>query len=330
MIRRILYLSHATPDVYDIIRNAAPSAGFVLVTLNRDSDDERIEKIQDADTVIVAASPLRRSLIDAAARLSLVHHQGVGYQDTVDCDALAARGIALAMTTAGTTEPVAEHAVLLMLATLRRLPFADSELRQGRWHITALRPVSRELRGMTVGFLGMGRIGQAVAERLVSFGVRGLYHDPKVRLEAAREAALNLRPVSFDDLLSQADIVTLHIPATTHSRHIINRAALSRMKRGAYLINTARGALVDESALIAALTQGHLAGAGLDVFETEPPKASPLFRMPNVVLTPHISAGTRDALAEKMAAIFSNIARFYHGEPLENQILPSRMDAVAQ
>lgn len=315
---RILYLSHAPADVYDIVRSEVPS-GCVLVTLESNDDAERMAKIADAEIVIVAAYPLTGAMIDAAKALRLVHHQGVGWQDTTDSAALKARGIALATTPAGTTTGVAEHTVMMMLAVTRRLPFADSELRQGRWHINSLRPVSREIHGLTIGYVGMGRIAQAVAERLRPFGAPGLYFDP-VALPADRAAGLNVAAAGLADVFARADIVTLHVPATPETRHIVDAAALKRMKRGAYLVNTARGPLVDEAALADALREDRIAGAALDVFETEPPLDSPLLGLPNVVLTPHIAAGTRDALAAKMRSLFANISRFRDGKPLENAV----------
>lgn len=314
-MKHVLYLSHATPEVYAIIRGAVP-AGYELLTLERDSDEERKQKIQKCQIVIVAATPLRKPVIDAAGKLELAHHQGVGWQDTTDHAELKARGIPLALTPEGTTLGVAEHTVLLILAALKLLPHADSELRQGRFHINALRPVSRELFGLTVGYVGMGRIAQAVVERLRGFGARGLFYDPVV------ERFDGVEKVSLEALLERADIVSLHLPLTPQTRHLVDAASLARMKRGAYLVNTARGGLVNEKALIAALDAGHLAGAALDVFETEPVAAGhPLAGFRNVVLTPHISAGTRDALSTKMKALFANVERFYRGEPLMNRVL---------
>jgi phosphoglycerate dehydrogenase-like enzyme len=314
-MRKVLYLSHATPEVYSIIRAAVPP-GFELLTLERDSDDERREKIADCEVVIVAATPFRKPVIDAARKLTLVHHQGVGWQDTTDHAELKARGLPLALTPEGTTLGVAEHTVLMILAILKRLPFADSELRQGRFHVNALRPVSRELSGMTVGYVGMGRIAQAVAARLAAFGTRGIYFDPLVAQHAS------VTRTSMEELLARADVVSLHLPLTPQTRHLMNTANLARMKPGAYLVNTARGGLVDERALLEALQSGRLAGAALDVFEQEPVRAGhPLAGLPNVVLTPHISAGTRDALATKMKALFANVERFYRGEPLMNRVL---------
>ena len=313
-MRRVLYLSHATPDVYSIIRDAVP-AGFELVTLEQNSDDERRRKIASCEVVIVAATPLRKPVIASAGRLELVHHQGVGWQDTIDHEALKTRGIPLALTLEGTTVGVAEHTVLLILAALKLLPYADSELRQGRFHVNALRPMSRELSGLTVGYIGMGRIAQAVAARLRAFDTRGIFFDPNVA------AAEGLQSRSFEQVLQEADVVTLHVPLTPQTRHMIGVPQLARMKRGAYLVNASRGGLVDEAALVGALKSGHLAAAALDVFETEPmPAGHPLSRLTNVVLTPHIAAGTRDALTTKMHALFANVERFYRGESLNNRV----------
>ena len=313
-MRQVLYLSHATPEVYSIIGAAVPS-GFQLLTLESDSDDERRQKIVACEVVIVAATPFRKPVIDAARKLELVHHQGVGWQDTTDHALLRERRIPLAFTPEGTTLGVAEHTVLLMLAILKRLPFADRELREGRFHINALRPVSREISGLTIGYVGMGRIARAVAERLAPFGTRGMFFDLEV------SSYDGLERTTLEALLERADIVTLHLPLTSETRHLMNRERLGRMKRGAYLVNTARGGLVDEQALLEILQSGHLGGAALDVFEAEPVAAGhPLSRLPNVVLTPHIAAGTRDALATKMKAIFDNVQRFYRGEPLANRV----------
>jgi phosphoglycerate dehydrogenase-like enzyme len=313
-MKRVLYLSHASSAVYDIIRRVAPE-DCELVTLDADDDAERREKIATCEVVIVAATPLRKPMIDAARSLELVHHQGVGWQDTTDHEALRARGIPLAVTPEGTTVGVAEHTILLMLSALKRLPFADRELREGRFHINALRPVSRELCGLTVGYVGMGRIARAVAARLGAFGTRGVYLAPAV-------AEMDeLRRVPLATLLAEADIVTLHVPLTPDTKHMIGARELAAMKPGAYLVNTSRGGLVDEDALAAALASGHLAGAALDVFEQEPmPAGHPLARFENVTLTPHISAGTRDALAAKMRALFANVERFYRGEPLAHRV----------
>ena len=317
---KVFYFSHAPQNVYDIVGEEVPP-GFELVSLTEDSDDERKEKLADCEVVIVAAKPMTREFLETAPALKLVHHQGVGYQDTVDVAALKARKVALALTPAGTSIGVAEHTLLLALAVCKRLPYADSELRQGRWHINSLRPYSFELDGRTVGYIGMGRIGQETAARFKAFGTAGIYYDPHVALAPGREEALGLSRVGFEELLAAADIITLHVPSGAATYHKIDAKALRQMKPNAIVINTSRGPVIDEAALCRALQEGRIAGAGLDVFETEPFRPdNPLAAMPNVALTPHISAGTRDALKTKMRALFQNVQRFFNGQALENQV----------
>ncbi|UCF90059.1 MAG: hypothetical protein JSW39_17390 [Desulfobacterales bacterium] len=239
----------------------------------------------------------------------------------MDGTALKERGIALALTPAGTTIGVAEHTVLLTLAVCKRLPYADSELRQGRWHINSFRPYSIQLCGRLIGYVGMGRIGREAAARFQAFGTQGRCFDPYAQLAVERERELGLRRVALEELLAEADVVTLHVPSNPETYHLMDESAFRRMRPSAILIHTARGSLVDEAALCRALQEGRIAGAGLDVFEQEPFRPdNPLAAMPNVVLTPHISAGTRAALKNKMRALFTNVQRFFRGEPLENQV----------
>ncbi len=168
----------------------------------------------------------------------------------------------------------------------------------------------------------MGRIGQAAAALFKAFGTTGIYCDPNVRLPRGRESELSLHKVEIEELFSDADIFTLHVPSGEATYHLIDAAALGRLKKNAIIINTSRGTVIDEAALCRALDEGRIAGAGLDVFEQEPFQPdNPLAAMPNVVLTPHIAAGTRDALKTKMRALFQNVSRFFNGESLENQVV---------
>lgn len=317
---RVFYNSFGSSDLYDLIA-AAGAPDFEMVFLQADDDSERCRKIADCEAVICAAAPLRKQHIAAGDRLRIVHHQGVGWQDTTDWQEIRRRGLPLALTPEGTTIGVAEHTVLLMLAAAKRLPFADSELRNGRWHVNTLRGVSRELYGKTIGYVGMGRIAEAVADRLARFGCAGIYADPLIDLPAERAAALGLRRGDLDEVLRTADVLSIHVPLTDRTRGLIDRPALQRLKPGAILVNTARGGIVDEVALADCLISGHVLAAGLDVFETEPPAAgNPLLGLPNVVLTPHISAGTRDAMRQKMDALFGNLRRFFATGSLLNQV----------
>ena len=317
---KVFYNSLGTPEIYDLMQRLKPPS-LELVLLEKDDDEERIVKVRDCEAIIAAATRLTRRTIEAAPRLRFVQHQGVGYHDTIDVPTLIERDIRLAVSTAGTIG-VAEHAVMLTLAAARRLTFADPELRRGNWHANSLRPVSIELAGKTVGYVGMGRIGQAAAERFRGFQTRGLYADPNVRLPPEREAELGLEPASLDRLLQEADVVTLHLPLTSETRNLIGRDELALMRPNSILINTARGGIVNETALVEALKAGRPGAAGIDVFEAEPvPTKHPLAALPNTVLTPHIAAGTWDSFMGKMDSVLSNIAAFFDGKPLQDEVI---------
>lgn len=316
---KVFYNSLGTPEIYSLMQRLKPPS-LELVLLEKDDDEERADKVRDCEAIIAAATRLTRRTVEAAPRLRFVQHQGVGYHDTVDVPALVERGIRLAVSTAGTVG-VAEHAVMLALAAARRLTFADPELRRGQWHANSLRPVSVELAGKTIGYVGMGRIGQAAAERFRGFRTKGLYSDPYLRLPPEREAELGLEPASLDRILREADVVTLHLPLTTETRNLIGADQLALMKPNAILINTARGGIVNEAALVEALKAGRPGAAGIDVFEMEPlPANHPLAALPNTVLTPHIAAGTWDSFVGKMDSVLSNIAAFFEDRPLQNEV----------
>ncbi len=320
MSRTVVYWNRATSDVYDVIRSQMPS-GWTLVTLVGDSKDGWLAQLRDVDFMIVADWPITQETLAAAPKLRMVQHQGVGHEK-IDKAALKARGIPLALCPAGTTVGVAEHTILLILAIYKRLVVADTKLRQGTWLQWGLRAVSFELSGKTLGLVGFGRIGQAVAQRAHPFEARILYHDPYLKARPAAADAWGAREVTLAELLRQSDIVSLHVPTTDETRRFMSTPQFEQMKRSAILINTSRGAIVDEPALIKALEARTIAGAGLDVFEQEPIRPdNPLLKMENVVLTPHISAGTVDALREKMRSVFANLLRFVEGEPIHDRVI---------
>jgi phosphoglycerate dehydrogenase-like enzyme len=308
---RIVYLEPVPEAVESIIRSRLPP-GFDLHV--RRSNESVESAIGEADFVVVATTPLPSDAIAAGKRLRLIQHQGVGFEKT-DVAAAAGQGIPVAVCPAGTTVGVAEHVLLLILAVLKRLPVADAALRRGEWLQWELRPSSSELAGKRLGLVGYGRIGEAVARRALAFEARVLACEPDESRRQAGES-IGVEFSSFEELLAACDIVSLHVPLSAQTRHMINAASLRRMRATAVLINTARGPLVDEPALVAALQSAAIAGAGLDVFEHEPlPPGHPLLGLPNVVLTPHISAGTKDALIAKMDACFANIGRVARGDP---------------
>ena len=320
MKQKVLYLVKADENFYDLIRSVTPSDRYELMTLIDGSIEERRRLLSEAELIIVGGAKMTAEDAETAFKCRLVLHQGVGYHDTVATDVLMKRQIRLAVTPQGTSEGVAEHAIMMMLATGRRLAFCDSELREGRWHSNTFRSSARQLFGSTVGIIGFGRIGKQVAKRLIGFDTKTIYTD---LLEIAPEIESELKSsrVDIDTLLTESDFVTLHVPLTELTHHLIDEVALNKMKTGATLINCARGPVVSEVALIAALKSGHLGGAGLDVFEVEPPATpNPFADFANVVLTPHHAPGTRDTMLVKFKEIFANADRFFSGERMENEI----------
>jgi glyoxylate reductase len=232
-------------------------------------------------------------LLDGAPRLRVVANAVVGYEH-VDRDACRARGIVVTNTPDVLTDATADLAMALILSAARGLPQAERSLRAGEFHGWGFWDyLGADLSGKTLGIFGMGRIGRAVARRAAPFGMRVIYHS-RTRLSAPDETALEAEWVDFDGLIARSDVLSLHAPLTPQTRHAIGADALRRMRPGSFLVNTARGALVDESALVDALRDGPLAGAGLDVYEREPIMHPGLLHLPNVTLLPHVGSATRE------------------------------------
>jgi phosphoglycerate dehydrogenase-like enzyme len=249
-----------------------------------------------------------------APRLRLVQLMSVGY-DTFDLDAARAAGIPVAVNGGANAIAVAEHAVLLMLATLKRLAELNAAVHAGEWRSGPSGEVRLyELWHSTVGIVGLGRIGRQVARRLQGWEANLLYYDP-VRLSPDEERPLGVTYAPLDELMSQADVVTVHVPLSAQTHHLIDARALSLMKPTAVLINTSRGGLVDEAALATVLRAGRLLGAGLDVLSREPPPVDhPLLSIPGAVLTPHVAGPTWQSWPRRFANCFANIARVERGE----------------
>ena len=250
------------------------------------------DRFARADGVITMITDrVDEELLAAAPRLRVVSNCAVGY-DNIDVSAARRRGVMVTHTPGVLTEATADLTFALILACARRLTEAEADLRAGRW--TTWHPLQwlgLELNGSTLGIAGLGRIGRAVARRALAFGMRVLYWSRRRDPEA--EAAWGLEYRSLDDMLPEVDVLTLHVPLTPATRRLIDGTRLARMKRGAILINTARGDVVDEQALVEALRSGHLAAAGLDVYSREPlPADHPLLRAPGVIALPHIGSAT--------------------------------------
>jgi D-3-phosphoglycerate dehydrogenase len=262
-------------------------------------------------------------MIRAAPRLKLLHKWGIGV-DKFDLDAARAARIPVAITAGANAGAVSEHTVMLMLATYRYLALADRRLREGKWIRPQVRGMAYQLSGKTVGILGFGNVGRMVAHRLAGFDVAILYHDIR-RADRPTDKALRAQPVTFDALLERSDVLSVHVPLTKVTRGMINADTLARMKPGAILVNAARGEVVDEPALYDALASGRLRGAGLDVFAKEPADPdNPLFKLDQVVVTPHIAGSAIDLVADIARHAFSNMQAVLNGEPLSpNDVIVS-------
>jgi phosphoglycerate dehydrogenase-like enzyme len=273
--------------------------------------------LPESDALLAWGAAITAEMMAAAPHLRAIARAGAGH-DAVDLAAATARGIVVSKTPGANAESVAEHVFALVLALSRRLIDNDHLIRAGEWPRTAVRP----LRGTTLGVVGLGRCGQAVARRALAFGMRvvGFGRDARVLPELIR--------LDLDDLLAESEVVSLHLPLTDATRNLFNHRAFAQMRRGALFINTARGGLVVEADLVASLASGHLAGAGLDVLGAEPPAPdNPLLSLPNVVLSPHIAgsdATAIDAMAEQAARCVIDLYQGRWPEPfiLNNELRP--------
>ena len=268
-------------------------AGFSVETSDPIKDAAVLaEKLKDFDAVVVrSATLITADALKQAAHLKVIGRAGAGV-DTIDVEAATARGIAVMNAPDGNTLAAAEHAVSLLFSMARHVPKADAGMKAGEWPKNGL--TGFELEGKRLGVIGLGRIGATVARKAAGIGMEVAAFDPF--LPAAASGRLSVPMKTLDELLAWADIVTLHIPRTKDTTNLIGEAQMRRMRKGAYLINAARGGLVDEAALLKLLDEGHLAGAALDTFVTEPlPKDSPLRAHPRLILTPHLGASTSEA-----------------------------------
>lgn len=299
-------IASRTPDGWKSAVIAARSDGGY--------DEEDLQEVDDADFLVVGLEPVPEVLFARAKKLKLVQRLGVGY-DNIDLEAADRYGVPVCNMPDFNAATVAEHTIMLILALLRRAFESTLLMKASQWPLTTV--ISQgifDLQGKTLGIIGLGEIGQAVARRVKPFDVKICYYD-RNQLPPADEMGLDASFVSLDDLLRHSDIVTIHIPLSSETQHLIGEAELRKMKSTALLINTARGAIVDEEALAEALEQGIIAGAGLDVFAEEPlDPRHPLRRCQNVLLTPHTAGQTREAMDRMVDMMLENVLRVARGE----------------
>jgi len=247
--------------------------------------------VPEADALLVrSATTVDAEVLAAAPKLKIVARAGVGL-DNVDVDAATERGVLVVNAPTSNIHSAAEHALALLLAAARQVPAADASLRAHAWKRSSFS--GTEIFGKTVGVVGLGRIGQLVAQRIAAFGTHVIAYDPYV--SPARAAQLGIELLSLDDLLARADFISVHLPKTHETAGLIDKEALAKTKPGVIIVNAARGGLVDEAALAEAISSGHVRAAGIDVFGKEPCTDSPLFELPQVVVTPHLGASTAEA-----------------------------------
>ncbi len=283
--------------------------------------DVIIERVRDVDALVsLLTDPIDAEVFDAAPKLRIVSQYAVGY-DNIDVKEATKRGIYVTNTPGVLTETVADFTFALMLAVARRVVEADKYVREGRWKVAwhPLMMLGSDVYGRTLGIVGMGRIGSAVARRAKGFGMRILYYDSVRREELERE--LGAEFVDLDRLLEESDYVSLHVPLTPETYHLIGEEQLRKMKPTAFLINTARGKVVDQKALYRALKEGWIAGAGLDVFEQEPiPPDDPLLKLDNVVLAPHAASASHETRSRMAEMVAENLIAFLNGKVPPNLV----------
>jgi D-3-phosphoglycerate dehydrogenase / 2-oxoglutarate reductase len=280
---------------------------------------ELLQLLGEAHGIALSVTPFGKAEMDAAPAMQVVARIGVGY-DAVDVPALTARRVPLMIAGTSNSTSVAEHALYLIMTLAKRGPAMDKVVREGRW-TEGRANLPMELAGKTVLVVGFGRIGTRVAKRCAAMDMRVLVHDPYVSAETIRAAGYE--PVAaLDAALPDADFVTIHCPKTKETVGLFDAARLLRMKRGAALVNTARGGIIDERALCNALTTGHLAGAGLDVFETEPaPVANALLKLDQVIASPHMAGVTAESVAGMAVATAENILSVLDGQPSRDNVV---------
>lgn len=295
-------------EILDTYSKPLVQAGHVFEHYSRDIDPQvQIERVHDADIIMIANMPLSGQVIRACKNLKLIDVAFTGV-DHIDLQAAREMGVKVSNAAGYSTQAVAEIALCMMLSLLRNIPQVEERCRQGQ---TKDGLVGCELRGKTVGIVGAGAIGCRTAELCHAFGCRVLGF--KRHITGSEPDFMEM--VSLDELLSRSDIVSLHCPINDDSRNLINAQTISNMKQGAYLINTARGPVVDSQALADALNSGYLAGAGIDVFETEPPLDSehPLLHSRNTIVTPHVAFASAESMLARADIVFDNITSFLNG-----------------
>jgi phosphoglycerate dehydrogenase-like enzyme len=314
---KVLLIDPALAVAADRFRHLLPASVEIAVTSSFENDELAL-LAADADILVNARRRIDAAMLAMAPRARFIQLTGIGY-DTVDVAAVASAGITVAYNPGVNAAGVAEQTLMLMLALVKRLPWSEQSSRAGQFATTELIGAGiDDLTGATVGLIGLGDIGTAVAERLIPFGPRIVYSTR--RRQSSEETRLGATWLPLADLLHESTIVSLHLPLTPETYHLLGDEELAAMPEGSYLVNTARGGLVDEAALRRAITREHLRGAALDVLEHETDGRNSFADLPAVIVTPHLGGGSRGSVARMVERSAANIGRFLAGEPVQDLI----------
>ena len=317
---RVLIADHLSEDGITLLKNE-PRLQVEVKTGLSPADLAGIIGSYDA-LLVRSSTKVTAEVIAKADRLKIIGRAGVGL-DNVDADAATKRGIIVMNVPAGNTISTAEHTLSMLLALARRIPQADAHMRQGLWERAKF--IGTELFGKTLGIIGLGKIGTEVAKRAQAFGMRVIAFDPFLSTERAQQ--LEVQMTDLKTICAEADFITVHTPLTSETRHLIGAKAIAAMKRGVRLLNCARGGIIDEAALHQALLSGQVAGAALDVYEQEPPKDHPLFKLDQVVVTPHLGASTQEAQLNVAIEVAKQVADALLGRGIRNAVNMPSVDA---
>ena len=291
--------------------------GWTLVPIGRATFKERKTAIKNATAALVMGAPLNERLLVEAENLLYIQKLGAGI-DNIDLNYCREHKIGVGRLNAGNAIPVAEHTLMMMLAASRQLVNFDKSTRAGSWQKELARGSNQSVHGKTVGIVGLGAIGRQVAKLLYAFGVTILYCDP-VPAPQKLHRTLNLKQVDLNQILKLSDIITLHCPLNADTRNLIDKKAIKNIKKGAIIINCARGGLIDENALVEALETGQLFSAGLDTFSKEPPDNASLLESENTVISPHCAGATLDNFDDIAERAITNIKSFLRDETIPRE-----------
>ena len=309
-MKKIALAGKYTPEAVEAFRTALAGEDCEIAVVNT---PESYAALTDADAMVLRVFKAYKADIERMPDLKLICRWGVGV-DSVDVPFASSRGIMVTNTPGANAYAVAELAVTLMLAVGRNLMFHNKSIQSGVWSRTMFTDNAVSLNGKKVGIIGGGNIGRQVARRVQPFGATVQYYDV-FRLSPEMEKEFDMTFTDLDDLLKTSDVVTIHVPLLDSNHHMLNADKIALMKKGAILINTARGGLVDDKALLAAIDEGRLMGAGLDCVEDDPlPAGHPLLNHPNIVITPHVGGNTSDLATVMVPMIADNLKKFLHGE----------------